>query len=114
MTLQELKQKECIICLPQKIRLDTGLIGRLSCNLHCNSNTPTLNLLPAGIFLSKGRLAVDDNGDLISLLDTDIDRKLVVIEDINLYFAIRQSKLSDSEVLVNIQTEMPGNKKWNF
>ena len=114
MTLQELKQKGYILCLPQKIRLDTGLIGKLTCNLHCNANALMLHVIPAKIFLSRGWLAVDDNGDLISLLDTDIDRKLALIEDISLYFALQQTKLPDSNIVVDILTEMPRGKKWNF
>ena len=114
MTLEEFKQKGYILCLPQKIRLDTGLIGKLTCNLHCNANAPILHLIPAKIFLSRGWLAVDDNGELISLLDTDIDRKLALIEDISLYFALQQTKLPDSNIVVDILTEMPRGKKWNF
>lgn len=114
MTLEELKQKGYVLCLPQKIRLDTGLIGKLTCNLHCNANAPTLHLIPAKIFLSRGWLAVDDNGELISLLDTDIDRKLVLIEDISLYFALQQTKISDSNIAVDILTEMPRGRKWSF
>ena len=114
MTLEELKQKGYVLCLPQKIRLDTGLIGKLSCNLHCNANALTLHLIPAKIFLSRGGLAVDDNGELISLLDTDIDRKLVLIEDISLYFALQQTKIPDSNIAVDILTEMPRGRKWSF
>ncbi len=47
-----------------------------------------LHVIPAKIFLSRGWLAVDDNGELISLLDIDIDRKLVLIEDIKLVLRI--------------------------
>lgn len=114
MTLQEFKQKGYILCLPQKIRLDTGLIGKLTCNLHCNANVPTLHLIPAKNFLLRGWLAVDDNGELISLLDTDIDRKLVLIEDISLYFALQQTKIPDSNIAVDILTEMPRSRKWTF
>ena len=114
MTLQEFKQKGYILRLPQKIRLDTGLIGKLTCNLHCNANAPMLHVIPAKIFLSRGWLAVDDNGDLISLLDTDIDRKLALIEDISLYFALQQTKLPDSNIVVDILTEMPRSRKWTF
>ena len=114
MTLEELKQKEYILSLPQKIRLDTGLIGKLTCNLHCNANAPMLHVIPAKIFLSKGWLAVDDNGELISLLDSDIDRKLALIEDISLYFALQQTRILDSNIAVDILTEMPRSKKWTF
>lgn len=107
MTLEELKQKGYVLCLPQKIRLDTGLIGKLTCNLHCNANAPTLHVIPAKTFLSKGWLAVDDNGELISLLDTDIDRKLVLLEDISLYFALQQTKILDGNIAVDILTELP-------
>ena len=112
MTLEEFKQKGYILCLPQKIRLDTGLIGKLTCNLHCNANAPML--IPAKIFLSRGWLAVDDNGDLLSLLDTDIGRKLVLLEDISLYFALQQTRILDSNIAVDILTEMPRGKKWTF
>jgi len=108
MTLEELKQKGYVLCLPQKIRLDTGLIGKLTCNLHCNANAPMLHVIPAKIFLSKGWLAVDDNGDLLSLLDTD------VLEDISLYFALQQTRILDSNIAVDILTEMPRGKKWSF
>ena len=73
-----------------------------------------LHVIPAKIFLSRGWLAVDDNGDLISLLDTDIDRKLALIEDISLYFALQQTKLPDSNIVVDILTEMPRSRKWTF
>ena len=114
MTREDLKQNGYIICLPQKVRLDTGLIGKLSCNLYCKTNAPTLHLLPARIFLSKGRLAVDDNGELISLLDADIDQKLVLIEDISLYFALQQSKIADNDIEVVILVEMPRGRRYNF
>lgn len=42
MTLEELKQKGYVLCLPQKIRLDTGLIGKLTCNLHCKCQRTVL------------------------------------------------------------------------
>ena len=112
--VEELKQKGYVLCLPQKIRLDTGLIGKLTCNLHCNANAPMLHVIPAKIFLSKGWLAVDDNGDLLSLLDTDVDRKLVLLEDISLYFALQQTRILDSNIAVDILTEMPRGRKWNF
>lgn len=59
-------------------------------------------------------MAVDDNGELISLLDIDIDRKLVLIEDISLYFALQQTKIPDSNIAVDILTEMPRSRKWTF
>ena len=75
---------------------------------------PTHHVIPAKIFLSRGWLAVDDNGELISLLDTDIDRKLVLIEDISLYFALQQTRILDSNIAVDILTEMPRSRKWTF
>ena len=48
---------------------------------------------------------MDDNGELISLLDMDIDRKLVLLEDISLYFALQQTKLPDSNIVVDILIE---------
>lgn len=113
MTLQNLSRRDTSSVLPQKIRLDTGLIGKLTCNLHCNANVPTLHLIPAKNFLLRGGLAVDDN-ELISLLDIDIDRKLVLIEDISLYFALQQTKIPDSNIAVDILTEMPRSRKWTF
>ncbi|WP_418756913.1 hypothetical protein [Eubacterium ventriosum] len=59
-------------------------------------------------------MAVDDNGDLLSLLDTDIGRKLVLLEDISLYFALQQTRILDSNIAVDILTEMPRGKKWTF
>ena len=60
MTLQELKQKGYVLCLPQKIRLDTGLIGKLTCNLHYNANAPMLHVIPAKIFLSRRQMCLDE------------------------------------------------------
>ena len=113
MTLEELKQKGYVLCLPQKIRLDTGLIGKLTCNLHCNANAPMLHVIPAKIFLSKGWLAVDDNGDLLSLLDTDVDRKLVLLEDISLYFALQQTRILDSNIAANAFKGCPENIRFH-
>ena len=38
---------------------------------------------------------VDSNGDLVTTLDPDIDMKLVVDEDISLYFALKDEGLLD-------------------
>ena len=38
---------------------------------------------------------MDCNGDLVTTLDPDIDMKLVVDEDINLYFALKDEGLLD-------------------
>ena len=51
---------------------------------------------------------------MMTLLDTDVDRKLVLLEDISLYFALQQTRILDSNIAVDILTEMPRGRKWNF
>ena len=49
---------------------------------------------------------VDGNGDLVTALDNDLEKKLVVIgNDLNLWYALLQSALKDEEI--NIET-IPG------
>ncbi len=41
---------------------------------------------------------MDDNGEVVTLLDPDLDRKFVVAErDLNLYFALKNEGLLDDE-----------------
>lgn len=57
-------------------------------------------------YLVRGVSVVDGNGDLVTALDNDLEKKLVVIgNDLNLWYALLQSALKDEEI--NIET-IPG------
>ena len=59
-----------------------------------------------GDYLVRGVSVVDGNGDLVTALDNDLEKKLVVISnDLNLWYALLQSALKDEEI--NIET-IPG------
>ena len=47
-------------------------------------------------YLVRGVSVVDGNGDLVTALDNDLEKKLVVIgNDLNLWYALLQSALKD-------------------
>lgn len=102
-----------IFCLPQKGKVDMGMLGAYQCTLKVQYDMVTLKAIPARLFLSKGWLAVDDNGGLITILDSDLDKKVVVIEDLNLFFAIRQTQEIEN-VWIEIMDDMPRGKRWRF
>ena len=63
-------------------------------------------LLRSVIIWYVGVSVVDGNGDLVTALDNDLEKKLVVISnDLNLWYALLQSALKDEEI--NIET-IPG------
>lgn len=105
----QLIAEDYIFCYPQKWKVDMGMIGSYQCALKVYNNTIHLKTIPAVLFLAKGWQAVDDNGYLITLLDSDIDKKLVVIEDLNLYFAIRNSQEMD-KLWIEVLNKMPKEK----
>lgn len=101
------------ICLPQKISIDMGLVNTILCNLHCVNPSEPLIAISARDFLAKGWLAVDENGTLISLSDSDINKKIVIIHDLHLWVALKQSANSQ-DVEIQIQDTMTRTKKYNF
>ncbi|WP_298615250.1 hypothetical protein [uncultured Odoribacter sp.] len=102
------------ICLPQKISIDMGYVNTLVCNLHCVSLSEPLTAVSGKDFLAKGWLAVDENGTLISLTDTDIDQKIVIVHDLHLWFALQRYKGNAQDADIVITDTLPRTKKYNF
>lgn len=94
-----------IICLPQQPKIDTAVISKLQCQLKVQKQQIILHLHPVRDCLQYRRgPIVDDNGEVVTLLDPDLDRKFVVAErDLNLYFALKnEGMLNDENVLFEI------------
>lgn len=75
-----------IPCLPQLPKIDTAAIAKLQCQLKVCQEPIILHAQPARNYLlcRKGSV-IDDNGEIITSLDPDIDKKYVVDDrDINL------------------------------
>lgn len=94
-----------ILCLPQTPKIDTAIIAKLQCQLKVSQESIILHLHLAREFLYCRKVpVVDDNGEIVTLLDPEIDKKYVVADrDINLYFALKnEGMLDDESVLVEI------------
>ncbi len=105
-TLKQFKEDGYSICLPQKPKLDTGIINKLQCQLICPTDNIIVHVIPVSDYLVRGVSIVDRNGDLITSLDNDLEKKLVVVgNDLNLWYALQQSAVKDEEI--NIET-IPG------
>ena len=104
--LKKLREDGYSICLPQKPKLDTGIINKLQCQLMCPVGDVIIHVTTVNDYLVRGVSVVDGNGDLVTALDNDLEKKLVVIgDDLNLWYALLQSALKDEEI--NIET-IPG------
>lgn len=104
--LKKLREDGYSICLPQKPKLDTGIINKLQCQLMCPVGDVIIHVTTVSDYLVRGVSVVDGNGDLVTALDNDLEKKLVVIgNDLNLWYALLQSALKDEEI--NIET-IPG------
>lgn len=79
-----------IVCLPQKPNIDTAVIFKIQCQLQVCKEEIIIHAYPAKDFLHiRKNSIVDENGEIVTPLDSDIDRKIVVCDrDLNLYFAI--------------------------
>ena len=74
-----------------------------------------LEAVSAEVFIRRGYKATDPNGILVTLLDSDLPNKLVIVEDLNLYFALQQEMLlEDDNVVVGILDDLPRAKRWSF
>ena len=105
-TLKQFKENGYSICLPQKPKLDTGIINKLQCQLIYPVGDVIIHVTTVNDYLVRGVSVVDGNGDLVTALDNDLEKKLVVIgNDLNLWYALLQSALKDEEI--NIET-IPG------
>lgn len=99
--LKRLKEDGYIICLPQKPKLDTGMINKLQCQLMCPTDNIIVHVVLVYDYLIRGISIVDDNGDLVTSLDNDLEKKLVVVgSDLNLWYALLQSDIEDEEISI--------------
>ena len=104
--LKQFKEDGYSICLPQKPKLDTGIINKLQCQLMCPTDNVIVHVIPVSDYLIRRVSIVDGNGDLITSLDNGLEKKLVVVSsDLNLWYALQQSAVKDEEI--NIET-IPG------
>lgn len=102
-------------CLPVNPKVDMMMVGSYRCNLKIHTGEVMLVAVSAENFLRKGYKAADFNGISVTLLDPDLSKKLVIVEDLNLYFALQQEQLLDSvNVMVELLEDLPRGKKWIF
>ena len=99
-TLKQFKENGYSICLPQKPKLDTGIINKLQCRLKCPLESKIiLHVVSAYDYLVHGISIVDNNGELVTSLDEVLEKKLVIAgKDLNLWYALQQSAIRDEEI----------------
>ena len=103
MNLKKLIENRYNICLPQKPKLDTGIINKLQCQLMCPVETIVIHVTTVYGYLARGISVVDENGDLVTALDDDLDKKLVIVDsDLNLWYALQQSAIRVEEIGIEI------------
>lgn len=93
------KGMSIIPCLSQHPKIDAAAIAKLQCQLKVSQEPIIFHVHPARDYLQcrKGSI-VDDNGEIVTLLDPDIDKKFVLAErDINLYFALKNEGMINGE-----------------
>lgn len=74
-TLDQLRSDGYILCLPQRTKLDTGIINKLQCRLKCPLESKIiLHVVSAYDYLVRDISIVDDNGDLVTSLDDALER----------------------------------------
>ena len=77
------------------------MINKLQCQLMCPVEAVIIHITPASDYLIRGISIVDDNGDLVTSLDNDLEKKLVVVgSDLNLWYALLQSDIEDEEISI--------------
>ena len=98
--LKRLREDGYNICFPQKPKLDTGIINKLQCQLMCPVETIVIHVTTVYGYLARGISVVDENGDLVTVLDDDLEKKLVIVDsDLNLWYALQQSPHIADEVI---------------
>lgn len=101
--LKRLREDGYNICFPQKPKLDTGIINKLQCQLMCPVETIVIHVTTVYGYLARGISVVDENGDLVTALDDDLDKKLVIVDsDLNLWYALQQSAIRVEEIGIEI------------
>lgn len=107
--------EDYIFCVPVNPKVDMTMVGAYRCNLKIHAGEITLEAVYAEEFLRKGYKATDPDGYSVTLLDSDLDRKLVIVEDLNLYLALQQEMiLKDDNVTVEVLNNLLRTKRWNF
>ncbi len=103
MNLKKFIENGYNICFPQKPKLDTGIINKLQCQLMCPVETIVIHVTTVYGYLARGISVVDENGDLVTALDDDLDKKLVIVDsDLNLWYALQQSAIRVEEIGIEI------------
>ena len=99
--LKKLKEDGYSICLPQKPKINTGIINKLQCQLMCPVEAVIIHVTTVSDYLVRGISVVDGNGDLVTSLDNNLEKKLVIVSsDLNLWYALLQSAVEDEEISV--------------
>lgn len=104
-----------IFCTPVNPKVDMMMVGSYRCNLKVHTREVMLEAISAEVFLRRGYKATDPDGISVTLLDSDLPKKLVIVEDLNLYLALQQETLlEDDNVVVEILNDLPRAKRWSF
>lgn len=99
--LKKLKEDGYSICLPQKPKINTGIINKLQCQLMCPVEAVIIHVTMVSDYLVRGISVVDGNGNLVTSLDNNLEKKLVIVSsDLNLWYALLQSAVEDEEISV--------------
>lgn len=107
--------EDYIFCVPVNPKVDMTMVGAYRCNLKVHAGEITLEAVCAGDFLRKGYKATDPDGYSLTLLDSDLERKLVIVGDLNLYLALQQETFLESDnVTVEVLNDLPRARRWNF
>lgn len=91
-----------ILCLPQTPKIDAAAIVKFQYQLKICQEAIIIHVHPARDCLQcrKGSI-VDDNGEIVTVLDPEIDKKFVISERyIDLYFALKNEGMLDDENVV--------------
>ena len=101
--------------MPEQIKLNSSVLATYQCALKACIGRALLKAVPASVFLEKGLLAIDDNGTPLTLLDQDLSQKLVIIEDLNLFFALQREELIlNNNIWLEVLSNLPKNRKRTF
>ena len=69
----------------------------------CPVETIVIHVTTVYGYLARGISVVDENGDLVTALDDDLDKKLVIVDsDLNLWYALQQSAIRVEEIGIEI------------
>lgn len=107
--------EDTVFCTPVNPKVDMMMVGSYRCNLKVHAGEVILGAIYAEEFLRKGYKAADPNGIPVTFLDSDLSKKLVIVEDFNLYLALQQDMLlEDSNVVVEVLNDLPRVRRRSF